>query len=110
MALALSAKARHAFGRIHRLCCLGLGGQRIMPALMSALDQIVPASVRQFYWPDPRMEIANCYIEMERMDFLPVYFTEFYGRPIEREVKLTFTEMMEIRYPSAAGDIFSRFF
>jgi DNA-binding CsgD family transcriptional regulator len=110
MALSQSAETRKAIGRVQRLCCLGLGGQHLMPALIAALNQIVPSSTRQFYWADLRLEITNCYVEMSRIEFLPIYLTEFYGRHIEREVRLTFPEMMRTRFPTAVGDIFSRFF
>jgi hypothetical protein len=49
-------KSANAMGRIYRLCCLGLGGQRLMPALMSALNELVPASSRHFYWADLQMD------------------------------------------------------
>jgi DNA-binding CsgD family transcriptional regulator len=110
MALSQSAETRRAVGRIQRLCCLGLGGQRLMPALMSAVNQLVPASNRQFYWADLRMEIANCYIEGPGLDYLSLYLSEFSGGRREREVRLTFPEMMRTRFPSAAGDVFERFF
>ncbi|MGH7063005.1 MAG: response regulator transcription factor, partial [Stellaceae bacterium] len=68
------------------------------------------ASNRQFYWADLRMEIANCYLEGPGVEFLPVFLSEFSGGRREREVRLTFPEMMRTGYPSAAGDIFPRFF
>lgn len=109
LARSSGAEIRRAIGRIQRLCCLGLGGQALMPALMTALQEMVPASNRQFYWPDLRMEIANCYLEGPGADFLALYLGEFYhGR--ERDVRMTFPEIMRTRYPSAAGDIFPRCF
>jgi DNA-binding CsgD family transcriptional regulator len=45
-----------------------------------------------------------------RIDFLPDYFREFYGSRMEREVRLTFAEMMRTRFRTPAGDIFDRFF
>lgn len=110
MAPSQSAETRRAVARVRRLCCLGLGGQSLMPALMAALNEIVPASNRQFYWADPRMEIANCYAEGPGVELLPLLLSEFSGGRREREVRMTFGEMMRTRYPSAAGDIFPRFF
>ncbi len=110
MALSCGAETRRVIARVQRLCCLGLGGPRLMPALIAALNEIVPASNRHFYWPDLRMEIANCYVEGPGFDFLPIFLSEFSGSRREREVRMSFPEMMRTRYPSAAGDIFTRLF
>jgi DNA-binding CsgD family transcriptional regulator len=110
MALSQSAETRRAVARVQRLCCLGIGGPRLMPALIAALHEVVPASNRFFFWADLRMEIANCYIEGRGFEFLPVFLTEFSGSRSEREVRISFPEMMRTRYPSPAGDIFTRLF
>ena len=110
MALSQGAETRRAVARVQRLCCLGLGGQQLMPALMAALNEIVPASNRQFYWADLAMEIGNCYVEGPRVEVLPIFLSEFSGGHRELEVRMTFPEVMRTRYPSAVGDIFSRVF
>ena len=110
MALSRSAETRRAIARVQRLCCLGLGGQHLMPVLMAALNEIVPASNRQFYWADLGMEIANCYVEGPAIELLGILLSEFSGGRREREVRMTFSEMMRTSYPSAAGDIFPRVF
>ena len=110
MALSQSAQARQAIGTIQRLCCLGLGGQGLMPALMAALNEIVPASNGQFYWANLNMEVANCYIDGPCLDLLPLYLSEFCGTRKEHEVRMTFAEMMRAPFPSAAGYMLPRCF
>ena len=61
---------------IRQLCCLGLGGRAIMPALLRAVRDLVPADWTEFFWVDANGELANHYAEQ----MLPVDAMQFYFR------------------------------
>ncbi|MBK7469976.1 MAG: hypothetical protein IPI73_04390 [Betaproteobacteria bacterium] len=61
---------------IRQLCCLGLGGRAIMPALLKAARELVPSDSAEFFWVDARGEMTNHYAE--RM--LPADAMQFYFR------------------------------
>lgn len=108
MAHSPRARLRRAIARFQRICCHGLGGKAFMPGLFSALQDIIPASNRQFYFASPQLEIADCYLEGPSVALLPVYLSEFYNRR-ERDVRRTFAAIMRTKYTTAAGDIFPRY-
>ena len=43
---------------IRQLCCLGLGGRAIMPALLNAVRELVPFDAAEFAWLDARGELG----------------------------------------------------
>lgn len=51
--------AKRALGRIQRLCCLGVGGEMVMPDLIREVMALVPSQHGMFIWVDPEFEIAN---------------------------------------------------
>jgi DNA-binding CsgD family transcriptional regulator len=54
-----------AVAHIRQLCCLGLGGQVIMPALLQALHWIIPSRSNVFTWTDESGEMTNvCFEEL----------------------------------------------
>ena len=61
---------------IRQLCCLGLGGRAIMPALLRAVRDLVPADWAEFFWVDASGEMTNHYAEQ----MLPVDAMTFYFR------------------------------
>ena len=61
---------------IRQLCCLGLGGRAIMPALLRAVRELVPSDSAEFFWVDARGEMTNHYAEQT----LPPAAMEFYCR------------------------------
>jgi len=48
---------------IRQLCCLGLGGRAIMPALLNALRELVAFDSAEFAWVDATGELSNLYAE-----------------------------------------------
>jgi len=48
---------------IRQLCCLGLGGQIIMPELLRALHDFIPSSFNIFVWMDENHQVSNLYSE-----------------------------------------------
>jgi DNA-binding CsgD family transcriptional regulator len=95
--------ARHAEARLRQLCCLGLGGQAVMPTLLQSLHALIPSRTNHFFWASEDGEIGNSYMEAaEELELLPLYFAEFYNR--EAEVgSLPFAEKMR-RVPGVHAD------
>ena len=48
---------------VRQLCCLGLGGRAIMPALVNAVRELVAFDAAEFAWVDPSGELTNLYAE-----------------------------------------------
>jgi DNA-binding CsgD family transcriptional regulator len=60
---------------IRQLCCLGMGGRAIMPALLNAVRELVPFDAAEFAWLDARGELTNLYAEpMLPDDVMHFYF------------------------------------
>jgi DNA-binding CsgD family transcriptional regulator len=97
---------RRAIGRFQRLCCLGPGGQALMPGLLSVLSDIVPNSNRQVFWFDPQRKLTNTYWEGPCIDLAPRYLAEAYGTA-PSEIA-SFAEVMQ-RRERPAGDFMRRF-
>jgi hypothetical protein len=45
--------AGRSLSRIQRLCCLGLGGQLLMPELMREVRRLIPSDGNMFFWARP---------------------------------------------------------
>ncbi len=85
---------KKAVASIHRLCCLGLGSQIAIPAILGELHGLIPSYNNQFFWAGPNQELANIYDEGDVMlPFVPLYLGEFHNKR-EREVVFTFVETM----------------
>jgi DNA-binding CsgD family transcriptional regulator len=81
--------------RIKQLCCLGLGGEAVMPALLPDLRELIPASGNTFFWAGENYEMKNVYDDNPAvLETAPLYFEEFYNKP-EREMLIGFTESMQ---------------
>ncbi|QEA38848.1 helix-turn-helix transcriptional regulator [Pistricoccus aurantiacus] len=87
-----------AEARIKQLCCLGLGGEVIMPAILEAMHDLVPSYANCFTWSGPRGEMRNSYAENmdELLPLLPFYFEQMYNRR-EEEVVVSFRDVMRSR-------------
>jgi len=97
---------RREIGKVQRLCCLGLGGQMLIPALIRELQAILPCYNANFWWGGPHQGISNVYVAIGNPEPISIYYEEFYQRR-ERDVWLTFAEGMRTLYPTA-GDLYQR--
>jgi len=87
---------KHAVAYIRQLCCLGLGGQIIMPELLCALHAFIPSAANLFFWADENYQIGNVYFENSGIySLLPLYFKEFYN---SKEVQIYGTGFSHARW------------
>ena len=82
---------------IRQLCCLGVGGEQLMPALLKAVRKLVGADSAAFFWVDASGEMSSLFAER----LLPapvqqVYFERFYDSN-EASFKRAFAE--RVRQP-----------
>ncbi|MDP2027069.1 helix-turn-helix transcriptional regulator [Sulfuriferula sp.] len=88
-------KQATAVSYIRQLCCLGLGGQIIMPELLRALHAFVPSSFNMFLWADENYQVSNMYSEnSELYSRQLLYLREFYNSKEVQAYKTTFSEAM----------------
>ena len=65
--------------RIRQICCLGLPGPMLMPALLPALREVVPSDSAGFFWVDHKGHMKNLYAErLLPPDAMALYFERFY--------------------------------
>jgi DNA-binding CsgD family transcriptional regulator len=85
---------KKAIASIRRLCCLGLGSQIAVPAILGELHALIPSYCNNFLWAGLHQELANLYDEGDvLLPVLPLYINEFHNKR-EREIVFTFTETM----------------
>lgn len=78
--------------RIKQLCCLGLGGETIMPRLLKELHAVIPSYSNNFFWMDECHELTNmCFEDPVNTQVAPLFISEFYKKR-EAEVYLSFQE------------------
>lgn len=85
---------------IHQLCCLGLGGQIIMPELTKALHELIPSRSNTFLYADRDGRIANVFSETL---LIPDEISPFSEVRIQRHSKCAacqFRKAMHIGLPS----------
>ena len=64
---------------IRQLCCIGLPGQALMPALLRAIREYVSAESAGFFWVDAKGEMTNLYADrMLSPALMRVYFERHY--------------------------------
>lgn len=80
---------------IRQLCCMGLGGEAIMPALFDQIPKVVPSDFNIFFWTDERCHMANMYCQNlpAIANVAKLYLTEFVDKG-ECEVKPSFSQLM----------------
>jgi DNA-binding CsgD family transcriptional regulator len=78
---------------IRQLCCLGLGGRAIMPALLKAVRELVPSDSAEFFWVDARGEMSNHYAEQ----MLPADVMQYYFRRADAESEHPFFASFKTR-------------
>ena len=70
-----------SMARFKQLCCLGLGGETVMPALVHELHTLVPSLRSMFFFADERGGLTNVYTEsIEHTATTQLYLSEFHGR------------------------------
>ena len=87
-----SLSTKRAIAGIRRLCCLGLGGQVAIPALLGELHALIPSNNNFFLWAGPNQEVVNFYGEGDILQSVPLYFSEFLDKR-EQDVVFTFSEV-----------------
>lgn len=95
--------------RIHirQLCCLGVTGEQLMPALLRAVRQLVGAESAAFFWVDSRGDMTALYAErMLPPPVMRLYFERYYEAG-ESSFRRAFSERAReaepvIAVPSAA--------
>jgi len=92
------AVSKRALGRIQRLCCLGLGGESIVPDLLREVRGLVPAHTGMFRWASPNLELSHIYTE-NMVNISELYLKEFHNRR-ELEVCRNFTQVLKLEEPS----------
>lgn len=64
---------------IRQLCCLGLSGQALMPALLRAIREYVDAESAGFFWVDAKGDMTNLYADrMLSPGLMRLYFERHY--------------------------------
>ena len=77
---------RKAQARLQQIACLGLTEQWVIPELLKAVHEWVPAYWRVFHWCDPSGNIINVYNDLPlAMTMAPDYVNNYLERQ-EREV------------------------
>lgn len=95
--MALSGTAR-AEARFKQLCCLGLGGEAVMPALLRELRAIIPSSGSTFFFADARGQLVNIFDENpESPHIASLYMEEFAGRR-DHEVGISFSDALQTEF------------
>jgi hypothetical protein len=95
-----SVHEKRAIASLRRLCCLGLGGQIAIPALLAELHALLPSHINFFGWAGPNQELANVYGEGDLLASIPLYLSEFHNKRA-LEVAIPFSELMRIRRSEA---------
>jgi DNA-binding CsgD family transcriptional regulator len=75
----MAQKHAAAIAHIRQLCCLGLGGEVVMPSILKALHDIVGADSNAFFWVGKDCEITNiCAEKLLPPDIIKLYFRDFF--------------------------------
>lgn len=93
-----SRPSARAESRFKQLCCLGLGGEALMPALLAELRVLVPSFGSTFFFFDDHGTLSNVYDENpEAPAVAQLYVQEFYDRP-DREMGCGFADALRGRF------------
>jgi DNA-binding CsgD family transcriptional regulator len=93
----MATAVARAEARFKQLCCLGLGGKAVMPALFRELRTIIPSSGQAFFFVDERGTLSDIYDENpETGSLAPLYMEEFYDRR-ERSIGYSFSDSLRQR-------------
>jgi DNA-binding CsgD family transcriptional regulator len=75
--MSMSPQNKRALARIQRLCCLGIGGEMLMPDLIREVTGVVPSRHKVFYWLGPNLENTNTYATIPAA-IMNLFFKEYY--------------------------------
>jgi DNA-binding CsgD family transcriptional regulator len=89
--------SKRALARIQRLCCLGVGGEMLMPDLLREIAQIMHSRHEAFNWHGRNGEISNAYSSFPA-ELEELYIKEFAGRSAEAELRGTFGDLRSWSY------------
>ena len=77
---------------IRQLCCLGVTGEQLMPALLKSVRQLVGAESAAFFWVDAQGDMTSLYAErLLPAPVMQLYFERFYDAG-ESSFKRAFAE------------------
>jgi DNA-binding CsgD family transcriptional regulator len=99
-----------AIAHIRQLCCLGLGGQVIMPALLQALHSVIPSAANVFMWTDESGEVTNvCFEDPTPPEMVALYLAELFDKRVD-EVTSESTRALRgvVNFEPAIGEAFYR--
>ncbi|MDE1964948.1 MAG: helix-turn-helix transcriptional regulator [Xanthomonadaceae bacterium] len=86
---------RKAEARIRQLCCLGLGSEAVVPALLRELHALVPSHSNGFYWAGANGRVSNAYNEIpEAQSIAQLYVRDAYNTG-KREVTRSLGEAVQ---------------
>ena len=93
------SNATRAEARFKQLCCLGVGGEAVMPALIDELRILIPSVSSTFFFADQHGELANVYDDSpDSPTLIQVYLEEFHNRPERLLPGFAFTESMRTQF------------
>ena len=93
--LAIFMKNSAQLSYLRHLCCLGLGGQIIMPDVMRALHGLIPSTFNIFLWADETYQVSNAYWEDASAAALQaLYLSEYCNSKEVDTFNVTFSEAM----------------
>jgi DNA-binding CsgD family transcriptional regulator len=88
---------------IRQLCCLGIPGQTLMPALLRALREFVNADSAGFFWVDASGNMTNLYADrMLPPGLMKLYFERHYDGP-EFPFRQSFLHRASAAEPVSSG-------
>jgi DNA-binding CsgD family transcriptional regulator len=89
------SSASRAEARFKQLCCLGLGGEMVMPSLFEELRRIVPSITSTFFFADGKGQLASIYDDAPESPVMAkLYLDEFHNRPDRLLTGFDFAEAM----------------
>lgn len=96
--MAAATRLHKTEARIKQLCCLGLGSETVIPALLRELHELVPSHSNGFYWASASGRISNAYNEIpEAQSIAQLYVTDAYNTGT-REVTRSLGEAIQCEH------------
>lgn len=90
-----SAAILRSEARFKQLCCLGLGGEAVMPALVRELRNLVPSMRSMFFFANQAGGLDHVYTEsLEHAATTQLYLQEFHGRRDRDIPRFSFDDAM----------------